>query len=230
MPPSKISNRALKNLVADLLKSATADKIPESLVAYSGHQVIRVLFSFLCEQDRVVRWRAVATMGHLATLLAEEDMEKARDVMRRLMWILNEESGSSGWGAPEAMAEIIVRHEGLAKEYMSVFISYMDPNSNYLENPYLQRDLLYGLARLGSGPFSPLPKDSVNKYLPSYFFSEDPLVRGLAVFCAAIFNPQDASESLHKLLEDRTEITIYLNEEEARYTISALAQRALNNY
>ena len=38
-------------------------------------------------------------MGLLAADLAGQDMEEARELMRRLMWSLNDESGSSGWGA-----------------------------------------------------------------------------------------------------------------------------------
>jgi len=42
--------------------------------------------------------------------LTEKEMESARVIMRRLMWSLNDESGDIGWGAPEAMAEIIACH------------------------------------------------------------------------------------------------------------------------
>ena len=55
-------------------------------------------------------------MGAVVAHLAEKDMESARVVMRRLMCSLNDESGGIGWGAPEAMGEIIASHEGLASE------------------------------------------------------------------------------------------------------------------
>jgi len=228
MPQSKISNRMLKRQVADLLRSEVADKIPPALIAFSPHQVIRVLFSFLYEQDRVIRWRVVATLGNLTALLAQDDVEKARDIVRRLLWILNEESGSSGWGAPEAIAEIIIRHDGLAQEYIPIYISYMDPHSNYLENPYLQRDLLYGLVRLCRIRGSLLRQYGVNNYLSAYLSSQDSLVRGLAVLCETFLGQEDDREPLLRLIEDDSEIEIYLNERKTLHTVSALAKEALS--
>ena len=71
-------------------------------------------------------------MGAVVEKLAWEDMEGARVIMRRLMWSLNEESGGIGWGAPEAMAEIMARHLELAREYSHMLISYMDYEGNFL--------------------------------------------------------------------------------------------------
>ena len=61
-------------------------------------------------------------MGALVFSLAEQDMESARVVMRRLMWNLNDESGGIGWGSPEAMGEIMARHSGLAEEYSKISV------------------------------------------------------------------------------------------------------------
>ncbi len=89
---------------------------------------------------------------------AEEDMESARVIMRRLMWSLNDESGGIGWGSPEAMGEIIASHDGLAKEYAHVLISYVWEEGNFLEYEPLQR---------GAGP-----------HLLPYLESTDAAVRG----------------------------------------------------
>ncbi|NIR18057.1 MAG: HEAT repeat domain-containing protein, partial [Desulfobacterales bacterium] len=75
-------------------------------------------------EDQDVRWSAVKAMGRVVAKMADEDMESARVIMRRLMWNLNDESGGIGWGSPEAMAEILTCHDGLAKEYAHILISY----------------------------------------------------------------------------------------------------------
>jgi len=102
------------------------------------------------------------------------------------MWMLNDESGSSGWGAPEAMAEMMACHEGLASEYLPIFISYMDPEKNYLENPALQQDLLRGLARLAQHRPGLLNVFGTSQYLKAYLESEDPIIRDLAKQAADI--------------------------------------------
>jgi len=87
-------------------------------------------------------------MGAVVANLAEQDMESARVIMRRLMWSLNDESGGIGWGAPEAMGEIIASHDGLAKEYVSVLISYVWKEGNFLEYEPLQRGAVWGVGRV----------------------------------------------------------------------------------
>ena len=128
-------------------------------------------------------------MGILGAQLADRDFERARDIMRRLMWMLNDESGSSGWGAPEAMAEMMACHKGLAREYLPIFMSYMDPEKNYLENPALQQDLLHGLARLARRRPGLLMAYEINQYLKAYLESENPSIRQLAKKSADILGP-----------------------------------------
>ena len=70
--------------------------------------------------------------------------------MRRLMWSLNDESGSIGWGAPEAMAEIMARNKKLADEYYKILISYSEQGKNYLEHEGLQRSVRRGIERITS--------------------------------------------------------------------------------
>jgi len=96
--------------------------------------VINPLFSFLYNNDEQVRWRTVTAFGAVVAKLADEDMEAARIIMRRLMWNLNDESGGIGWGSPEAMGETLARHEGLAKEYARILLSYARQDGNYLEH------------------------------------------------------------------------------------------------
>jgi len=62
-------------------------------------------------------------------------MESARVIMRRLMWSLNDESGGIGWGAPEAMGEIMARHEQLTKEYSAILGSYIREDGKFSRTP-----------------------------------------------------------------------------------------------
>jgi len=122
-----------------LLRSDHFDQSLDALCQLPARQVINPLFSLLLSSDEKVRWRAITTMGAVVAKLADEDMESARVIMRRLMWSLNDESGGIGWSAPEAMGEIIASDEGLAKEYASVMISYVQEDGNFLEYEPLQR-------------------------------------------------------------------------------------------
>ena len=89
-------------------------------------KMINPLLCALFEPDEVLRWRVVRGVGITVSAMAEKDLESARVIMRRLMWSLNDESGGIGWGAPEAMGEIMAENETLASEYHRILVSYID--------------------------------------------------------------------------------------------------------
>jgi len=94
------------------------------------------------------------------------------------MWSLNDESGGIGWGAPEAMAEIMSLHEQLAIEYSSILISYANPDGNYIEHIELQKEVLRGLARLGK--VRPLLIKDAMPYLRNNILSENEEIKRLS--------------------------------------------------
>jgi len=164
-------------------------------------------------------------MGEVVANLAEEDMESARIVMRRLMWSLNDESSGIGWGAPEAMGEIMACHEGLAKEYAHILVSYIMQDGNLLEHELLQQGVVWGLGRLGQvRPH--LVQDAV-PYLHLYLESWDATLRGLVAWTMGLLGVDTARLQLESLLEDNAEIQIYLNRKLVACRVSDLAKQAL---
>ncbi len=143
-----VKGRALKKKVRQLLFEDDFEKQIEHIKGVSARRVVNPLFSFLCSNDELLKSRAVTAMGIVVSRLADHEMESARIVMRRLMWSLNDESGGIGWGAPEAMGEIMARHSKLADEYHKILISYSKPGTNFIEHESLQEGVLWGIARL----------------------------------------------------------------------------------
>jgi len=184
-----MSSRATKTRVIALL--AGTDPLPEVLAALAAlprPQVLKALFAALCHHDQHLRWRAVSAMGPVVAALADQDLEAARVVMRRLMWSLNDESGGIGWGAPEAMAECLVHHEQLAEEYAHILVSFMRKDGFYLEYPPLQQGLMWGLGRLAEVRPRLLRSKNALLYLPSYLDSPDPVVRRGAARALELLN------------------------------------------
>jgi HEAT repeat protein len=171
-------SRALKKKVHGLLKSPDLNQAIRELRKLPPQKVINPLFSFLQDTDQGIKWAAVRAMGAIVAGMADVDMESARVIMRRLMWNLNDESGGIGWGSPEAMGEILANHEGLAKEYVHVLLSYAREDGNYLELPVLQRGLLWGIKRLSE--VRPHLIQDAAPFLSHYTQSADAEVRDLA--------------------------------------------------
>ncbi|MDP3430251.1 MAG: hypothetical protein Q8R89_07980, partial [Desulfomicrobium sp.] len=96
-------NRETKRHILGLLAGDDWEAGLESMAGL-GQQAVAPLFSALCNPSALIRWRAVTGFGIVVAALAAKTPEKARVVMRRFIWSLNDESGGIGWGAPEAMA------------------------------------------------------------------------------------------------------------------------------
>lgn len=225
MNNGKKGGRNLKRRVFDFLNSSDLESGLHELCRLPARRVINPLFSLLCSSNQEVRWRAITATGVVVANLAEEDMESARVVMRRLMWSLNDESGGIGWGAPEAMGEIMACHQGLAKEYAHILISYIMQDGNLLEHELLQRGVVWGLARLGQvRPH--LVQDAVPSLQP-YLESKDATLRGLAAWTMGLLGVNTARLQLESLLEDNAEIQIYLNRKLVTCRVSDLAKQAL---
>jgi len=140
--------RKIKKKICNLLCQDDFTEAIKEINKLPARKVINPLISSLFSIDEKIEHRAAVAIGIITAKLADHDIESARIIMRRLMWSLNDESGGVGWGAPEAMAEIMVRNKKLADEYRKILISYSEPGKNYLEHEGLQKSVRRGLKRL----------------------------------------------------------------------------------
>ena len=229
-----VGSRAVKNEVLALLQSQDLANIITALQAMAAKDAVNALFSLICREDLLLRWRAVTCMGLSVARLAQEEMEEARIVMRRFLWSLNDESGGIGWGAPESMAEAMSLHEILAQEYSHMLISYMREDGeelcqdgNYLEHPLLQRGLLWGVARLSRcRPHVLLERGAGPDILP-YLDFEDAAIRGLACIAAGNLGLNAAAAVLSHLVSDTSQITLYTEGKFITTSVAELAKNAL---
>ena len=141
------------------------------------------------------------------------------------MWSLNDESGGIGWGAPEAMGEIIASHEGLAKEYTNVLISYVREDGNFLEYEPLQRGAVWGIGRVAQAR-PHLVQDAIPHLLP-YLESGDATVRGVAAWTVGLLGAKAARPQLEVLLGDEAEVPLYMDDRLMVRCVGDLAKEAL---
>jgi hypothetical protein len=222
-----MTHRQLKKQVLDLLRSSAWPAAMNTLEGMPARQVVNPLFGLLYHGEPLVRWRAVSAMGAVVAGLADRQMESARIIMRRFMWNLNDESGGIGWGSPESMAEIMARHDGLAREYTSILISYADPEGNFLEHPGLQQGVLWALGRLGRAR-PEVARRAAAFLLPFLRQSHDPILRGLAVWAIEPSTDDALCSELELLRGDHRTLQIYIDPELVSCTVSDLADRALS--
>ncbi len=221
----KYTIRALKEAVKKEVLSVDFQTAQELIKKFSAEQLITPLISFFCSTNPLLKWRSISAFAFVANLIAEKNMEKARILMRRLMWTLNEESGGVGWGAPEAMGEIMTLNKDLADEYHKILFSYIDDHGNFLDYEPLQQGVLWGIYRL-----SKKRPELVNKALyltKQYFTSKNAVSRCLALQISGITNDYQSKREIEKLINDKTEVEIYDEGVFKKIIISSLANDVL---
>jgi len=218
-----MSGKKLKKKILQILAQNSFEKDIMEISGFTARAVVNPLFSFFYNRDELVKWRAVTAMGLVVSNLADHDIESARVVMRRLIWNLNDESGGIGWGSPEAMGDIMARHEGLAKEYYTILISYIIPDRNYIEHEILQRGVLWGIGRLAHAR-PHLVKDFVH-LLYNYMESPDSALRGLAAWTAGLFDCETMSRLFRRLENDQAKLTFYIDGTVEEVTVAQLSYR-----
>lgn len=227
-----MNRRILKKKVLQQLAAGNIESVVNELGGETPGALINPLFSALCASSVTVRWHSIVCFGKVVPKIAETDMESARIIMRRFLWSLNDESGGIGWGAPEAMAEIMVHHDGLAAEYIHMLISYLRhdgpeqfEDGNFLELPMLQRGLLWGIGRLCVTRKDILQAKGVAADIPQYLQSEDKVVRGLAVWCLTELGDGTQLEDVKKLQRADVQVPIFQDGGVNIYTLSELIDR-----
>ncbi len=226
MNMKKKGGRDLKHHILKRVNSGDPAIAEKGLKDVPPRKVINALFSFLQNTDPRIKWTSVTLMGSFVNKIANENIEDARVVMRRLMWNLNDESGGIGWGSPEAMGEILARHKQLSDEYSNILLSYVREDGNYLEHEMLQRGLLWGIGRLAQKQPG-LIKDSV-QYIKPYLESADAIKKGLAIWVTGMIGGEEILPVLERLKEDETEIQLYINNRLVDIQIKDLAFEAIS--
>jgi hypothetical protein len=226
-----MQRRKLKQLVLQILAGPSLPDMFHQLGQYPPQSLTGPLFSALCSSDELIRWHAISAFGDLAQRLAECDMEQVRILMRRMLWSLNDESGGIGWGAPEAMAEIMYNLQLIREEYLHMLLSYVQDDGpelfqdgNFIELPYLQRGVLWGISRIAEK----YSGDILNKIDPShlgfYLKSSDTHVLALAIRCLRLLGVSGFSETVKQWVGRTETVRLYLSPNILEIGLSTLAK------
>ncbi len=222
MPDTTGSIRHLKEKLTALFSQEAPEEVLTIICRLPLRKAVNALLPFFYSKNPLHFWQAVTAMGAVVALLAEENMESARIVMRRLMWNLNDESGGIGWGSAEAMGEIMARNDRMADEYACILISYINPCGNYIDHPALQQGVLWGLGRLAQA--RPHRAGGASAFLVPFLTSPNPQLRGLAAWAASPVPDDVTKPLLIRLSSDNEVISLFENGKICKRTIGNLAQ------
>jgi hypothetical protein len=176
-------------------------------MAAGRKRTLGVLMSLTYDADRLIAWRAVEAQGWAAARVVRANSEFVRGHLRRLHWLLSEESGGICRHAPQSMAEIVVRSDGMFADYGLITISLLTDMADEDLASGFRTAVLWAIGRL-----APVAGADVAAVLPEVAKSlddPDPAVRGLAVWCMVQAGRRDFIKDDGSLAGDRSPFEIY---------------------
>ncbi len=212
-----MAGRRLRANVSALLEAGDIDSL--KALALGGQGILRTLVALLYTEDDALRWRAVTALGEVAAAVDEQAPgDRIHDLIRRLFWMLNDESGGIGWHIPEALGELLFRVPRFAAAFGAPLASHLDLD------PY-GPGVLWAMGRLAQR--DPAPVAFAMPRVRELLGHSDPLVRGRAAWCLGQARDAAAAPALGGLTADQGEASVF---EEGRLrlaTVGELAAEAL---
>ena len=210
----------MKKQLRKLLEHRTFDGLAD--LAGRKRRVLGLLVSLTFDSDPLVGWRAIEAMGVAADRIADDDPDCVRQHLRRLHWLLSEESGGICWRAPEAMAEIVRRRPRMFGDYVSIIVTLIEQMADE-DLVHFRPGILWAIGRLGS--LAGEQFDVLLSTIDACLGHADPQVRGMAVWCLGQCGRGDVLAMRKALLSDLGAVDLYENGELTRMTVSELARR-----
>ncbi len=209
----------MKEQLREMLAQKAFGEIAE--LAVRKKRALSLLISLTYEEDRTIAHRAVEAMGIAADRVAESNVESIRSLLRRLYWLLLEESGGICWHAPAAMAEIVRHRFELFPDYSTIAISLLHTMADE-DLPHFRASILHGIGRL-----APIDREGVAGVIPEVVSClDDPVSqnRGMAVWCLIRAGRDDLVLGREGLLADVGTVEIYEEGDVHSVRIGDLAQ------
>jgi hypothetical protein len=202
----------VREKIVALLQAGDFPGLTELAGQKSG--VAAILMQFLYEPGALMYWRALEGLG----LVAGAQPEQVHKLINRLLYLLNEDSGSNGWGAAAALGEIGRGRIELVKEIIPMFVGF-------LEEPFSREPMLWGVGRLAE-----VQAELLHEVLPEivpFLTNPEPQIRALAAWGLGKARYQPAAAALQTLTGDDHPVHIYDRGALLSTTVGQAAREAL---
>ena len=182
---------ARKKAVRELLSKRDLTGIRQW--ASTERSPLRTLMSLTFDGDELIRWRAVEAIGPVAADQASLEIDRVREFLRRLLWLMNDESGGISWLSPEMIGEVLRNVPVLIDEYAPLLPAFLH------EEPFERGTHLavWRVAGVRQGVFK-----GTTGQLARSLADADPVIRAYAAAAVMSIDPSQAEQIRLKLNQD----------------------------
>lgn len=214
----------LKDTLRELLSRGALEQVAEE--AQGRKRVLGSLVSLTFDANPLIGWRAVEAMGLACDRIAVQDPDHVRQHVRRLYWLISEESGGICWRAPEAMAEIVRHRPKLLNDWVPVIGNLLNEMAEE-DLQHFRAGILWAIGSLGEVCKGAV--DGVMRPITAALGNEDPHVRGMAVRCLSAIGRGGEVAARPHLTVDEGPLQVYENRELSATSVGNLARRAVGS-
>ena len=150
-----------------------------------------------------MRWYALSALEALAVEFASQYDDVYRNVIRRAVWAMADESGNVPWAAPEMMAVVIKASPSQYKEFVKIMIT------NGLDSPMCHHGVLWAVGYLGKDYLS-----EIEPFIPKLLRlleSKEEELRALSVWALKRLQYMPAFDTINNMSDDAASAWIYEN-------------------
>jgi len=177
--------------------------------------IVRTLISLTYEKEALVSWRAMEAIGRVT---AKWDVDKTRNLIQRLLWMMREESGTNPWSAGEIISEVLRQNAKPFEDIVPIVISFHD-------EPILRIGSLWCIHRVGA-----VRPDLIEPWIEvarEYLHAATPVERGHALLALSTIGAEKFRADIEALTSDNAPFKYYNGDEMAETTIGQLARSTL---
>lgn len=207
-----MSAKDRKENVRNLLKNN--DSAGLVALADRDRQVVNTVNRLLYDDDPLVRWRAVKALGWLAA----HDYFLLDKVIGRLVYTLNEDSGSIGWMTPQALGEICAADPDLVEDFFPIVLSS-------IKVEVFRAGVIWAVGRVA--PSRPDLVEDTGPALLVALTDPNPEVRGLACWALGTKRDTTAINELTHMMSDPGRLSFFDGDHLGETTVAELARQAL---
>ncbi len=150
---------------------------------------------------KLQRWHAISALEALARAYAADHDEIYRNVIRRAVWAMADESGNVPWAAPEMMSAVIKAAPDQYGEFVKIMIT------NGLDSPMCHRGVLWSLGYLGADHLAEM--EPFMKRIMKFLDHKDGELRGTAVWALKGLQYEPAFAKIKSMADDAAAFWIY---------------------
>jgi hypothetical protein len=150
--------------------------------------------------NELVRWRAIEAIGWIAGQEHVKEPERVRRFIRRILWLMNDESGGICWNGPEVIGEVLFNVPQLGQEYGQLLPGF------FAEEPFEvgSRWAVARVALVDKAIFLP----NVDALVASLDHSNSD-IRGFSLIALNALNHPISTEYKDRLKADHSVLSIY---------------------